>query len=159
MDFIECLQQQEHVCALNGVAFGWGKFSNWCFKPSSLIGRERHRARINLKTFFRKAKAKCQKETKAGRRKHKVALPWCVHISDGKKVLIRNRHCMCPSGWRNRDKCLSPNVDHTVPCSFNDPYNSTDSDRHTDSHFTVELNCSNKRVRLVFKTNFNDPYI
>ena len=101
---------------------------------------------------MRKAKAKCQKETKAGRRKHKVALPWCVHISDGKKVLIRNRHCMCPSGWRNRDKCLSPNVDHTLPCSFNDPYNSTDSDRHTDSHFTVELNCSNKQVRLVYKT-------
>ena len=100
---------------------------------------------------MRKAKAKCQKETKAGRRKHKVALPWCVHISDGKKVLIRNRHCMCPSGWRNRDKCLSPNVDHTLPCSFNDPYNSTDSDRHTDSHFTVELNCSNKQVRLVLK--------
>jgi len=47
--------------------------------------------------WMRKAKAKCQKETKAGRRKHKVALPWCVHISDGKKVLIRNRHCMCPS--------------------------------------------------------------
>ena len=106
---------------------------------------------IGLKTFMRKAKAKCQKETKAGRRKHKVALPWCVHISDGKKVLIRNRHCMCPSGWRNRDKCLSPNVDHTLPCSFNDPYNSTDSDRHTDSHFTVELNCSNKQVRLVSK--------
>ena len=104
---------------------------------------------ISLKIFIRKAKAKCQKETKAGRRKHKVALPWCVHISDGKKVLIRNRHCMCPSGWRNRDKCLSPNVDHTLPCSFNDPYNSTDSDRHTDSHFTVELNCSNKQVRLV----------
>ena len=70
----------------------------------------------------------CQKETKAGRRKHKVALPWCVNISDGIKVLIRNRHCMCPSGWRDRDKCLSPNVDHIVPCSFNDPYNSPDSD-------------------------------
>ena len=116
-----------------------------------------------MKTLSRKAKAKCQKETKAGRRKHKVALPWCVHISDGKKVLIRNRHCMCPSGWRNRDKCLSPNVDHTLPCSFNDPYNSTDSDRHTDSDFTVELNCSNKQVRLVFKTilffDLNDPWI
>ena len=29
---------------------------------------------------------------------------------------------------------------------LSDPYNSTDSDRHDDSHFKVELDCSGKTV-------------
>ena len=48
----------------------------------------------------------------------KIELPWCVHIEFGKKHFVRNRHCTCPSGWRNRDKCSSPNDDHTNPCYF-----------------------------------------
>ena len=56
--------------------------------------------------WMRKAKARCQKMTKGGRKKKKVDWPLCVHIAGGKKVLVLNRQCMCPSGWRNRDKCL-----------------------------------------------------
>ena len=92
--------------------------------------------------WMRKAKARCQKMTKGGRKKKKVDWPLCVHIAGGKKVLVLSRQCMCPSGWRNRDKCLSPNVDHTRPCVFDDPYNSTDSDRHVNSGLKVELNCA-----------------
>ena len=105
--------------------------------------------------WMRKAKAKCQKLTKGGRKNKKVELPMCVHIAEGKKVLIRSHRCMCPSGWRNRDKCSSPNVDHTGPCTLIDPYNSTDSERHQDSNLDVELICNNKPLNLQ-RTEFEE---
>ena len=47
MDFIECLQQQEHVYAQNGVVFGWGRFLNWCFKDALWLA-ERNIVRASI---------------------------------------------------------------------------------------------------------------
>lgn len=96
--------------------------------------------------WMRKAKARCQKRTKGGRKKQKIEMPWCVHIADGKKVMIRNRHCTCPSGWRNRDKCLSPNDDHTNPCFFSHPVNGTKYEEIKFSTDNVILNCQGKKL-------------
>ena len=49
----------------------------------------------------------------------------CVHIAGGKKNSVRYSKCRCPTGWRNSDKCVSPNDDHIAPCYLSHPLNRT----------------------------------
>ena len=77
-----------------------------------------------------------------------VKLEKCVHIADGKKVLVidNNRHCTCPSGWRIRDKCHSPNDDHTTPCYFSYPSNGLRYEEINFSKEDVRLDCHGRQL-------------